>query len=476
MILETLAERCPESYLVGGAVRDALMEVARGGDLDLAVQGDGYRLAAELAAVIGPSATFVPLDRKRGTGRVVIEKGVAGELDISSFKGDSIDEDLGARDFTINAMAVRLSDLLQSGTDHLVDPRGGQRDLAKRRIRACSPKAFHDDSLRILRAFRLAARLGFRIAAATLEMIPSALPLLAGVAPERIRDEVFQTLQSDQSFPTVQGMDQRNVLGTIFPELLPMKGVGQNPFHHLDVWDHSLECVFQLEELLAGGAGVFGELRSTIRDYADEQLVTGRSKECLMKLALLFHDAGKPACLTRNENGRIRFFGHEKVSRRIFEEAGERMRLAVREIRLVGEWIGGHMRPMIFTGEVVSKRALHRLHARFGHDIIGLLLIFLADLRATQGPAREPGESELAFQRVCEALKGFLEAAKKPQSRLLNGNDIMRALGLHQGPVVGQILKRVAELHATGKINTTQEALVAATQYWNEWGQPEAGD
>lgn len=469
-LLEALLQRTDESYLVGGIVRDALMGLPGGGDIDVAVRGDGYGLAESLAGALSPNASFVPLDPERGTGRIVLEKGAAGSLDISSFKGDSIEEDLRARDFTINAVAVSVRDLLETGTFRLVDPCGGRKDLESRCIRVCSPSAFHDDSLRVLRAFRLKTLLEFEIHEGTVRTMKEALPLLTGVAGERIRDELFIILNADNCFGVLAEMDRMGVLGVLFPRLLPMKGVAQNPFHHLDVWEHSLESVQKLEILLANGSAAFGELSSHVQEYADSELVIGRSRRALMKLALLFHDAGKPDCAFRDQNARMRFFGHEKVSRLIFLEAADSLKLAAREIRLEGEWIAGHMRAMIFTEETVSKRALHRLHRKFGREAIGLLLIFLADLAASQGPARRPGENEHAFQQVCLALKAWLDAAEKPPQRILNGNDVMEALGLKTGPIVGRILNRLAELQAEGEVNTREDALAAAKDLLKQMG------
>lgn len=461
-LLKELADRAAESYLVGGMVRDALLGVSGTGDIDVAVRGDGYRLAESLARALGRNATFVPLDRDRGTGRVVLEKGAGGELDISSFKGDSIQEDLRARDFTINAMAFSIRDLTEKSIVRLVDPTGGRDDLASKHIRACSRSAFRDDPLRILRAFRLKALLGFDIHEDSLMMIEDALPLLVGVSGERIRDEIFIILNRESCYPVLEEMDRMDVLGALFPGLLPMKGVAQNPFHHLDVWKHSLESVRQMETLLAEKAGVFGDLAQDVRNYADAEPVSGRSRKALMKLALLFHDAGKPECAFTDESDRVRFFGHEKVSETIFEEAGDRLRLAGREMRIVGQWIAGHMRPMILTGETVSKRAVHRLQRKFGEELVGLLLIFLADLGASRGPERKPGENEHAFRQVSMVLRERRQRAQKPLEPILDGNDIMEALHLQPSPLVGRILDHLGELQAAGEVTTREEALAAA--------------
>jgi poly(A) polymerase len=464
-ILRIIMDLAPESYLVGGAVRDHFMGRPRRADLDVAVKGNGLEIARRVVDRVGPGATLVPLDSKRFTGRVAVRSDGIITIDVSTLKGETIYEDLGKRDFTINSVAVVLEDFVASGLKRVIDPLGGLEHLQNRLVKASSTAAFQDDPLRILRAFRFAAGLNFRISPDTLDLIPGSLPSLSDVSPERVRDELIALLAADKCFPALRSMDAAGVLGVLFPELAPMKGCGQNEYHHLDVWDHSLETVRCLEEQAALRFPCFDSLVPVIDQYLSEQPVTGRPRTALLKLAAIFHDAGKPETKFVDARGKVRFFGHEKVSEEIFSRAGARLKLATREMTVIKQWISGHMRPMSLDGQPISERAVHRLYRKFRADIIGLFLLHLADLAASRGPARSPEAEELACNSVSWALEICSELEKSPPTPLLRGRDLMTLFGLDPGPQLGRILNHLAELQAEGEITSADEAIATVRKY-----------
>ncbi len=460
-ILDRIHALTPEAYLVGGAVRDLVMGIAEAGDLDLTVAGDGYALAQEVALHVGPTVSFVPLDRERGTARLVLDRGHGTVIDISSFKGPTILEDLQRRDFTMNAMALPLASLGTGDVSAVYDPLGGRSDLSKGIIRACSRQSLEDDPLRILRAFRFQAKLGFRIAPDSLELFPLVKDALVRVSGERVRDEFMAILQTDRVPDALDAMASAGVLGPLFPELAPTFGCEQNSFHHLDVWDHTVETVRQMGVLVARKTGGLQEFASQIQSYLAQEHVKGRSKRALVNLAAVFHDAGKPQVKTMDPDGRIRFFGHEKVSERLFESAGERLRLSNREVRCVTGLVEGHMRPFVLLRKELSRKALYRLCRRFGEDMPGLVLLFLGDLGASRGPDRNPETFPQAIAKACRVWKLWEEWKSAPPEPLLRGDDIMGMFGLEPGPFLGTLLKRVNELHACGEIRTREEGLLA---------------
>ncbi|MGC8659364.1 MAG: hypothetical protein ACP5U1_09855, partial [Desulfomonilaceae bacterium] len=187
---------CNESYLVGGAIRDAILGKNEITDLDIALEGDGFRIAREIANQLSVKSSFVPLDKKRRTGRIVVPTD-HGEItvDISSFKGANIGTDLISRDFTINAMAVHLWDVINGRvTQNIVDPLGGQQDVKNCSIRVCTENSFSDDPLRMLRAFRFVSQLHFRIDSETQSEILRSAKLIRNVSGERVRDELQMIL------------------------------------------------------------------------------------------------------------------------------------------------------------------------------------------------------------------------------------------------------------------------------------------
>src|SRR3989442_816797 len=187
----TLAGRRGAAVLVGGAVRDAWLgrRPGREVDVDVAVPAGALDLARRVAERL--RGAFVPLDPERGTGRVVLP-GV--RLDVTDFRGPSLAADLAARDFTVNALAVPLRELLVRGGAPIVDPTGGLADLRARRLRAPDLRVLTDDPLRALRGVRLEAALGFRLTRGTVAAIRAVAPALAAVAAERVRDELLLML------------------------------------------------------------------------------------------------------------------------------------------------------------------------------------------------------------------------------------------------------------------------------------------
>jgi len=469
-LLEAVRELVPESYLVGGAIRDFVMGRQGGFDLDLAVGGDGFLIAGRLVETAGLKATFVPLDRDLGTARIVLHGKEPATVDVVSFKGSGIMEDLGKRDFTINAMAVSVAEFLDEGLNHILDPTGGRADIAQGLVRVCSPHSFEDDPLRILRAFRFSAAFGFQISGETLELISKSTRGLADVSPERIRDELFAALACPQSHEALVAMDGCGLTTVILPELEPMKGCVQNFYHHLDVWDHTVATVRGLEDIILSRCACFGDHAGTVLSYLMEEPVKGRPRAALLKFGAIFHDAGKPATRTVQPGGRVRFFGHEKLSRQIFEERAERLKLAKREIAVIGEWIGGHMRPAMLTGQTVSRRAMYRIYRTFGLDVIGLLLLYLADLGASQGPARESGDDEDARAAVRSALDRFSEFEETRRAPILTGRDLMSIFGMESGRYLGSVVKRLAELQGSGEISSREQAILTVRKILEEDG------
>lgn len=458
-VLEFIDARTHGAYLVGGAVRDCLMGRQFCSDLDIAVIGDGRAAAQEAAKALG--LTFVSLDKEHGTGRIVI-KDVHAFVDVSTLKGNTIQADLLNRDFTVNALAVPVADFLKEGCVKVIDVTGGMRDLDGRTVRMCSPSSYENDPLRIMRAFRFVASLGFDLERVTADMIPAYVTRLREISPERIRDEFMCVLAAQESYKALKLMDQYGVMSELFPELDPMRGCGQNSFHHLDVWDHTLEAIRMADLLLHDDGHTFRQFNPEIRDYLAVELVPGRPRRSLVKFACLFHDAGKPACKFVDEQGRIRFFGHEKLSGQMVEDAAERLKLAKKEIRFIRRLVEYHMRAMVFTADSLSKRALNKLMREMEDDLAALFVLFLADLRATRGPARRPGNEEHALGNVLLALENFFDGAAAKTVPLVNGKVLMERFGLKSGPIIGHVLRKLTQFQDSGKIHDAEEALSAA--------------
>ncbi len=213
------------------------------------------------------------------------------------------------RDFTVNALAIPLADLYHPAPPRLIDPWGGLADLRAGRLQLLRPENFQVDPLRLLRAFRFAATHGFTLAPELEAAIRTYGPLIQGVAGERLHQELFRLLAVPQAAPTLTAMERLGFLFQLFPELADLPGVPQNGYHHLDVWQHSLLTVNCLEEILPQPQRYFQASAEFVAAYAAQP-----NKAVLLKLAALFHDAGKPKTAAyREDRGRYTFYHHDRL-------------------------------------------------------------------------------------------------------------------------------------------------------------------
>lgn len=440
-------------YLVGGTVR----ELALGGrtpDLDVAVSGQTLELARELAQVLG--GTFVLLDEKERTARVVAGPEI---LDLAEFRGPDILADLGGRDFTINAMALDLAALLAGEPPQLIDPFGGLADLQAGQVRLVAAANLAADPLRLLRAYRFAASHDFEVTPETEAAIARLAPALSQVAGERLHYELFQLLATPRAGVTLRDLARVGLLTQIFPELADLKGVLQDGYHHLDVFDHTLETVCQLENVLARPEIFFGSLATAIREANQ---IPGKAE--ILKVAALFHDIGKPQVQEERQHPRrYTFYHHERVGVEIFQAAARRLRFSQAQIRGVSHLISWHMRPFLllplFVRQELTVRALGRLVKAARGELPGGFALAMADSLAGQGP-QKPRDAERHLAELAEAAWNFYQNQQRQaqQPRLITGDDL-RALGLTPGPEFRRLLTAVEEAQWEGQVTTRDEAL-----------------
>lgn len=483
-LLERVRQALPEGlsvYLTGGAVRDAVLG-RKTHDLDFAVPSGALKLARKLADALG--GVFFPLDEASDTARIVLQNpdGSRDVLDFAGFRGDSLEADLRGRDFTINAMAVHLH------TGEWFDPLGGMADLRARRLRACAETAFTKDPVRILRAVRQAAGLGFHIELQTRQWMKTAVPLLPRVSPERQRDELFSMLAGPRPDSCIVALDLLGVLPLLLPELPALKGVTQSPPHIYDVWTHTLAVLRHLEGILtalapeydeaAANADLFngllvlrlGRYRQQMGAHLGFQFTPERSARALLFFAALYHDIEKPATRTVEPGGRIRFLGHEERGALTALKRGIALRLSNDELDRLKLLIGQHMRFHFHAarqaekGLPPSRKTIYRFFRDTGEAGVSLLLLALADQRAAADHAlrQEDWAASLEVARILlEAWYEQPETVIRPP-RLLTGDDLIRELHMKPGPEVGRLLEAIRETQADGQITTREEALAFA--------------
>lgn len=470
--LSTRLPDLPRMWLVGGAVRDAVLG-RPAIDLDFAVEGPARRVARLAADHLG--GAYFELDADRDTGRVLLAAGHAARtLDFAGLRAASIEDDLRGRDFTINAMAIALD-----APERVLDPTGGLQDLRRRVLRLAGPTAVHDDPLRGIRAVRLAVDLDLRMEPATLAAVRSAAGRLDSVSPERIRDEWLRLLTAERPGRALRVLDQLGLLTTIVPEIEPLRGLGQPPPHAFTGLEHSLGVVDRLGDLLwaldvapvegrvadftLGEAALrLGRFRQELDAYLRQELAPGHSCRTLLFMAAVLHDVGKPSSGSVTTEGRLRFLGHDHAGANEAMACARRLRLSSTEAEFLGQLVRHHMRPEdLQAAPAVTPRAAYRFFRDCGPAAIGVVLLSLADLLGKYGSPAPQAEWAGRVGVARSLLEAVFEqhAVIVDPPRLLGGDEVMAALQLGPGPHVGELLEALREAQAGGAIRTAEEAL-----------------
>ncbi|MDR3089827.1 MAG: HD domain-containing protein [Desulfobulbaceae bacterium] len=455
--LAATARRFPESWLVGGVVRDFLLGRADA-DIDLAVSGSAQAFAEELRRRLN-AGVFVRLGDGAEDAIRLVWHGF--EIDIASLRGGAatIEADLCLRDYTINAMAMPLVAAL-SGQSIVIDPLNGEADLRQRRLRMCR-HAFVADPLRMLRGYRFAAQLAMTMDAATQEEIRRQAALIDQVAAERICHEFDLLMDCPGGGDCFAAMWDDGLLPRILPELAAGDGLRQPDFHHLDVLRHNLLALTQLEQILAG--------RPPLMAGAVAMVAENRRRARLLKYAALLHDVGKPP--SRGIKGdRVTFYGHDTAGAELFAQIAARLRWSAQDARRVSALIAMHMRPFHLCNAAragkLTLRALLRLCRDLDADQPGgllpeLFLLAMADSLASHGrlkPENMEGEVAALYER---ATRVYEERFRPIQAapRLVTGRDLIERFGLAPGPIFAALLRLVEDARLQGQIENRDQAL-----------------
>lgn len=447
-----------EIWLVGGAVRDLTLGETEIADCDLAVSVPFVAQANAYAR--NKKSGFVMLDEEHEVARIVRTfEGRSFTVDIARFRAPDIEGDLRGRDFTINAIAVRVTWPLLDAVLQVHDPLDGARHLAERRLKMCSPAAFTDDPLRIMRAFRFGSLLQMTFDDELTELVRRDAPLLVNVSGERIRDELFKMFEAPDSAAWVGRMSELGVLGHILPELESARGVSQNGWHHLDVFDHTIEALRLFETLLEREETTVDGWKK-FRAFLDEHISGSRTYRQLYKFACLLHDVGKLACRReRSDDGRIVFHGHEMEGVRLCKDVAERFKLSSAELNFLMNVVKNHMRPGVILQEGLSDRRLFRYYSETGREGVGIALMSLADRQAAQGP--ESHEDMKLFEKGIENIMSdfYRQMEYAKHAPLINGTDLMTAFGMKPGPKFREILDAVQEAQHIGQLKDKTAAM-----------------
>jgi poly(A) polymerase len=453
-----LEEEAGGVWIVGGAIRDALLGETVA-DADLAVLPGRQESAARAIARVAGGSTF-PLSEAHATWRV-ISSTEGWHLDVAALREEPIEADLRARDFTVNAIAVPL------GGGDPIDPTGGLADCEARRLRVASDRAFSDDPIRLLRAARLAAGHSLSIDPATVELSRSEAERAADPAGERQFAELRGIVAGPEPLRGLQLMHELGVTPVVLPELEALRGVIQNPNHHLDVLGHTLAVLEEWLDVEADLPGFAADLAPEIETFLAEPLADELNRAEALRFGALFHDLGKPG--TRSERGGyVTFIGHDEVGARIIAGICRRLKTSRRLASHLEGLAMHHLRlGFLIHQRPVSRRAVYDYLAATEPVAADVTLLSVADRLAARGEgplaSAEMVEAhlELAREMLRDALAWHRGGPPRPP---LSGDDLVAELGLAPGPEMGRVLEELRAATFAGEIGDREQALERARE------------
>lgn len=455
--LAALAEITPRygrAWLVGGAVRDGLLGRPTP-DYDLAVAGDVRGLARELGRVAAGHA-FV-LSQQFGAWRVRA-RNQRWQVDLTPLAGETLEQDLARRDLTINAIARAIG----APEAELIDPFGGLADLAARRLRSVGPRSLQSDPLRVLRLARLAAELGFTPAQQTLELAARAAPGLATVAAERVFAELRVLVCAAGAVTGLELARELGATAAVLPELDALRGVAQSEYHHLDVYDHTLETLRKTIELTADPAAVFGDLGPALGAVLDEPLANELTRGQALRLGALLHDIAKPLTRGLGAGGQPTFFDHDVRGAELAQTILGRLRASERLRLHVAALVREHLRlGFLVRRQPLPARVVYDYLRRCEPVAVDVTVLSVADRLATRG--RNAGRAvALHLDLARRLLEPALDWRRHPPRPPIAGDELARLLGIDPGPRLGALLCELTAASYAGEASDREQLLELA--------------
>jgi putative nucleotidyltransferase with HDIG domain len=439
-------------WIAGGAVRDAVLgrEVT---DLDLAVAGDPAGAARALAEAAG--APSFELSAEFATWRVVA-RDHSWQIDLTALRGETIEIDLGARDFTLGAVAVPLA-----GGDP-IDPHGGLADLERGILRVVGDGSFAADPLRLLRAPRIAAELALEIDPRTRALARSEAGRAAEAAGERQLAEIRQLIAGPDPLRGIELLDDLGLTAVVLPELEALRGVEQGPNHHLDVHGHTIAVLEQVLIVEADLDRFAGDRAEETRALLDEPLAHEFTRGAALRLGALLHDIAKPQ--TRGERGGyVTFIGHDKVGAETISAICSRLRASRALTDHLRALALHHLRLGFLVHEApLPRRRVHEYLRATEPVSVDVTLLTVADRLSARGGG--PFATEDAIEAHLSLAREMLAAALDwrrdgPPESLIRGDELAVEIGIEPGPELGEILAELEAAQYAGEIQTRDEAV-----------------
>lgn len=436
-----------DCFLVGGFLRDlATGEISH--DRDLIVKSD---VAEKLAKTIADNTNshFVPLDEENKIYRVVMPD-KTNYFDISAMLEDNFDKDIHRRDLTINSLAYDLNN------DEIVDNVGAISDFENKILRTADLKNFTDDSLRMLRVYRFAAKYNFDIDETLENFIKNNLDLIEKPAKERVNTEIMKLFEGKYSDIALLKMDDVGLLDKIFPVMREVKTIPPNTHHHLDLQHHLIETVRQVQRN-------YENLPKERQKILDDMEFGNYSRRAFLKFAAFMHDIGKPDTWTIDEEtGRHRFIMHDEVGSQKIVPIMRDLKFSKKQIAYVQKMIKYHIYPSsLVWQEVVGSKAHLKFYRKMYPYFEDVIILAMSDRLSAMGEAITADMIVQNLSNLSILLDECFEfgsavASPKP---FLTGNEVMEISGLKQSKALGDIVKALYAEQIEGNISSREEAI-----------------
>ena len=447
-------------YVVGGAVRDSVLN-KKTHDYDILLPEQGFMAhLASVSRVLGLEPYALNLEHK--LWRYQRSSAV---IDVAPC-GEGLEMNLRNRDFTVNSMALKLSDYLQGDLTHLVDPCQGRADLSRRVLSPSSSSALRDDPIRVLRAARFMGELGL-IPTSELHRQAEAAALALRQAPgERIWNELYRITNCANAPELYDWLDNVGALSAILPELEAEKGVEQNQYHSFCVYQHSRRAFAAFLNLWERSTFLSPDLQEKVR--AELHGMDPRL-QAICRLGALVHDIGKPKAKAFKDDGRVTFYRHEQVGAEMIPHIAQRLRLSGMESKALARFVRWHTYlAQLARQPRLNEGHLHRVARRLGTYSVPIALFNIADLL---GKGEDMTE-DTSFEQMTTAVSRFLHAWYYQHDEVIrpvlpiNGAELSVQLGLPPGRWLNDMLSYLGEQAAMGQVKDRDTAIKLAREYY----------
>jgi poly(A) polymerase len=446
-------------YIVGGAVRDLLMGVLPEKDFDFVMPKNLDQVARLFSRMV--AGHLIRWSSNPENYRVIFyQDKTRMELDFSEFRGNDIYQDLANRDFTANAIALRIDELYQEEEPPFYDPLEGREDIRTRTLRIASSLSFHQDPLRMLRAVRIPKAKNFSIDLHTREEIFRQKHLLTSVSGERVRSEFFKIISLPGAQDSIRDLDNLGLLSVLLPEvaILRSQKTGESP--PLLEWEHCLQTVGWCEWAVDNLGALLANATEDLRVHFSSEVEADVSRISLLKLAGLLLQCEQRGHLGQDA-AKLSSEKRRSLNLNFIETITKRFKL--------GRRAGKILKSILITCPRVSHLAeldnlQDRVYFRYfwdtGPDGLDALILFWADFIARK-PDRFGGSRDLSLRAILsQFIRYYVDefAVSFPQP-LISGKEVMERFGLKEGSIIGALLKLVASAESQGLVSSRSEAV-----------------